>query len=177
MVVHLRESAVGRVVFCDMAPALVIVDVQNGFLNEHTDHIPRRVVELQEGYGLVVATRYYNPHGSNHRRLMGWERFSPGSSEIDLAFDPVEGATVLDKSTYTSVCPRLLELLDLADVEEVHICGVDTDICVSATAVGLFDIGRTPVVLKDFCASHAGEEFHEWGLRILARYIGEKQIR
>lgn len=68
-------------------------------------------------------------------------------------------------------------MLDKYNIEEVHICGIDTDICVMKCAVDLFKAGRIPIILKDYCASHGGNEFHQSALSILRRYIGTKQIR
>ena len=44
------------------------------------------------------------------------------------------------------------------------------------TAVDLFQNGFRPVVLADACASHAGPDYHEAGLRLLERLIGRRQI-
>ena len=83
---------------------------------------------------------------------------------------------VLDKQVYTCVTPAFLADLRDNGIEEVAICGIDTDACVSACAVDLFENGIRPVLLSDACASHAGAEYHEAALRILARLIGKNQI-
>ena len=36
--------------------ALLIIDVQNGYINQHTKHIPAFVEKEQEKYELVCAT-------------------------------------------------------------------------------------------------------------------------
>ena len=59
---------------------------------------------------------------------------------------------------------------------EVSLCGIDTDACVMATALDLFQNGIRPVVLAEACASHAGPDYHEAGLKLLARLIGREQI-
>jgi len=41
--------------------ALLIVDLQKGFINEHTAHIPALVQELIPSYQTIFATRFYNP--------------------------------------------------------------------------------------------------------------------
>ena len=158
-------------------PALLIVDVQKGFVNSNTASIPRLVERLQNEYETVVATRFINEPGSPYRVLMEWARFTPGSEELKLAFEANQNVKVWDKNTYTCVNQEFLEYLRSKDISEVHICGIDTDICVTKCAVDLFEAGIRPVVLSSYCASHAGPSFHEPALRILRRYIGEKQIR
>ena len=156
--------------------ALLIIDVQVGFVNDATRHIVPKVEELQKNYAHVYATRFINAEGSPYRRLLAWHRFYESSEDVPLAFDPVDGVTVIDKYVYTCVAPKFIEDLHNKGVEEVAICGIDTDACVSACAVDLFENGFRPILLSEACASHAGAEYHEAALRILARLIGKNQI-
>ncbi|MFN3984584.1 MAG: isochorismatase family cysteine hydrolase [Rhodocyclaceae bacterium] len=157
--------------------ALLIVDVQRGFINHATAHIPERVEALQTDYPLVVVTRFVNPPDSNYRRLIHWTRFTPGSDDTLLAFGPRGDAVIVDKPRYTCVTPDFLALLARHGIAEVHVCGINTDICVTKCAVDLFEAGLRPVVLANACASHAGNDYHEAALRILTRFIGREQIR
>ena len=159
-----------------MKSALLIVDVQKGFINKHTAHIPALVQELIPSYQTIFATRFYNPKGSNYRRLMNWHRFSKESPDFELAFAPTENVMIIDKPIYTCVTDAFLTMLDEFSITEIHIVGIDTDICVSKCAVDLFEKGRTPFVLATYCASCAGPYFHKAALQILARYIGKRQI-
>ena len=60
--------------------------------------------------------------------------------------------------------------------KEVVIRGLDTESCVLKTAVNAFELGYTPLVVEDLCASHAGREAHEAGIFVASRFIGKKQI-
>lgn len=159
-----------------MPKALLIVDVQNGFVNEKTKHIPRLVEKLQYNYDLVIATRFINLPDSPFRRLIKWNRLSPGTNEIDLAFKPKEGIVVVDKYIYSCIDETFLRLLEDKGIDAVDICGIDTDICVTKCAVDLFERNITPYVLKDYCATHADADVQESAFIILARYIGKTQI-
>ena len=156
--------------------ALLIVDVQVGFVNDATRHIVPKVEALQHQYPYVYATRFINAEGSPYRKLLDWHRFYAGSVDVPLAFEPVDGVEVIDKHIYTCVTPAFLEDLRNKGVEEVAICGIDTDACVSACAIDLFENGFRPILLSGACASHAGSEYHEAALRILVRLIGKNQI-
>ncbi len=155
---------------------LLIIDVQNGFINDATRHIPGRVQALAESYPRVMVTRFSNPEGSNYRRLMGWTRLKPGTDDTALAFTPPGGTTVIDKTIYSCVSPEFLASLAADGIDTVHICGIATDNCVLKCAVDLFEAGLKPVVLTDYCASHGGEEVHQCGLTLLRRLIGEAQV-
>ena len=156
--------------------ALLIVDVQAGFVNDATKHIVSAVEALQSRYDRVYATRFINAQDSPHRNWIDWHRFGEDSPEIELAFSVGDDTVVVDKNTYTCVDDEFLSDLRKHKIEEVHICGIDTDACVLKSAVDLFEAGIRPVVLANACASHAGQEFHEYALRILRRLIGKAQI-
>jgi nicotinamidase-related amidase len=160
-----------------VTPVLIIIDVQRGFINPATAHVPARVEALQGLYDTVIATRFVNPEGSAHRRLIGWTRFAPGSDDTALAFVPRADARITEKRTYSCLTDEVRSLLNAAGAGEVHLCGIATDNCVLASAIALFEAGYTPVVLAAACATHAGADYHDWGLRILRRLIGEKQVR
>lgn len=156
--------------------ALLIVDVQVGFVNDATRQVVPKVEELQKKYTHVYATRFINVEGSPYRRLLDWHRFYESSADVPLAFEPIDSVTVMDKHIYTCVTPAFLDDLRKKGIEEVAICGIDTDACVSACAIDLFENGFKPLLLSEACASHAGAEYHEAALRILARLIGKNQI-
>lgn len=156
--------------------ALLVVDVQRGFINKHTAHIPALIQELLPSYEAVFATRFYNAENSNYRRLMKWSRFSHGSPDTELAFELSAGIKIIEKSVYTCVSDEFLTELDQLAVTEVHIAGIDTDICVTKCAVDLFERGRTPFILAKYCASHAGPDLHRAALQIIMRFIGEGQV-
>ncbi len=156
--------------------ALLIVDVQKGFINGETKHIVPIIEQLQARYEYVYATRFVNMEGSPYRKFLRWERFTEYSDDVPLAFEPLPNVRVINKTVYTSVSSDLLEELGGKNIKEVFVCGVDTDACVTATAVGLFEHGIRPVVLSNACASHAGVEYHDAALRILRRLIGMEQV-
>ncbi len=155
---------------------LLIIDVQKGFVTDATRHIPDKVAALQREYDLVFASRFVNPPGSMHRRLIRWDRFAPETEEAELAFSPRPDAQIVEKTSYTCVSDDLLKTLAKNDISRVDLCGIATDGCVLKTAVDLFEAGVTPVVLADYCGSHGGADCHEAGLLLLRRFIGRDQV-
>jgi len=159
-----------------ISPALLIVDVQVGFVTEHTASIPMAVQEIQNYYHHVFISKFVNPDGSPFRKLMKWNKFSPGSSDIDLAFIPVPRSRIFEKDIYTCVDDNFLRILDKERIDTIDICGIDTDICVMKSAADLFENSITPRVLAEYCASTAGDDHHKAALKIIGRYIGRDQI-
>lgn len=155
---------------------LIVIDVQKGFINEWTEAVPAAVEAAQNDYDLVIATKFVNEADSPYRRLIGWERFAPGSPDTELAFTPRLGAQIIEKSVYTCVSAAFLEEAKVKGLTRIDLCGIATDNCVLKTAVDLFEAGLTPVVHADLCASHGGRELHESALVILRRFIGDAQV-
>lgn len=155
---------------------LLIVDVQKGFVTPDTAHVPAAAASLQRNYRTAFATRFLNPQGSMHRRLIHWSRFAPGTAETELAFSPGPRTTVIDKTMYTCVTREFVDTLRKMRATRVDICGIATDGCVLKCAVDLFEAGIVPVVLAGACGSHGGPSCHEAGLMLLRRFIGRDQV-
>jgi nicotinamidase-related amidase len=164
-------------------PVLVVVDVQNGFITEHSKPVVPVIVDLvrrwQAAHGDVVFSRYLNYAGSPFERLIGWTKMAD-SPETDFVGElaPYVGphTPVVDKHIYTLFTPEGTHLVDERGWTDLYLCGIDTDSCVLKTAVDAFERDLTPWILKDACASHAGPEAHAAGLFIAGRFIGTNQI-
>ncbi len=159
-----------------MNEALLIVDVQKGFVNERTKHIPNLIEHLQYDYDIVIATRFINLPNSAYRRLINWNNLSPNSDEVELAFQPKQGTFIIDKYNYSCLNDEFLSILNENEINSIDLCGMDLDICVTKCAVDLFEHDVVPYVLKDYCATNADEQIKSTALKILARFIGKSQI-
>lgn len=160
---------------------LLVVDVQNGFVNEHTAHVIAPVnvlIGACSGRGSHVAyTRFVNTPDSGYVRWIGWARFMHDPE--NALFDDLDAGAgpVFVKHGYTAFTDEFSEYVAGLRVERLILCGIATDGCVLKTAVDAFERGIEPVVVTDACASHAGREVHEAGLMLLSRFIGAGQLR
>ena len=167
-----------------MAEPLVVVDVQRGFMNDFTHHIPERILQLVERDECrpIFATRFVNTPRSPYRRFLDWHKCEK-RPEIDLVpevaklLKAVDGSRVFVKRGCTGLPNKLAEYLKRHRIERVAVVGVDTDMCVLKVAMDLFDINIRPTVLVDCCASTAGLQAHLAGLAILSKNIGPQQLR
>ena len=164
---------------------LIVVDAQNGFVNDQSDHVVDPLAAFlrrwNAGGDRVLATRFVNTPGSQWERLMSWVAMSgPPETGLDPAIQSAVDAdsrnVVVDKHTYTSLTPEALAVMELRPREAVCVCGLDTDACVLATALDLFERGMTPTVLTDLCASSGGNVLHQAGLMVLSRLIGQDAL-
>ena len=164
-----------------MRTALLVVDVQNGFVNEFTRHVPSRIAKLiqRDEHSSVLFTRFVNIEDSPFRRLLGWDDCAePPDTEIAPEVAPFAAAErVFSKPGYAGVPDGLAAHLRDAGYERIAVVGIDTDMCVLKVALDLFDLNIEPFVYVDCCASTAGLQAHLAGLAVLARNIGADRLR
>lgn len=146
-----------------MKIALLIIDVQKAA--HPSPKIVQKIEDLQEKYEHIFVSKFVN-EGSFLPTFMNWA----GYDDISLAFTPVPNAKVFEKNVYSSFID------DLKDFDEVHLCGYDTDACVYKTALDLIENGVRPVVLAHLCGSE-NDSYHQAGIALLKRNIGEQNVR
>lgn len=159
--------------------ALFVIDVQKYFTNtEFTRGLPekiRRYVEEQkEHYPLILFTTFVNTPDSSVYRFLGWKKcMGPPDTDIAPELQPVlQYGTVVSKNALSALkVPRVQELLEEYHIEEIDICGIDTDCCVLATAIDAFDEGYQVHLLRDLSMSHGGKNLHDAALLIFDRNI------
>lgn len=164
---------------------LLIVDVQNGFVNDNSRHVLPQVRALGsrwiDGGGPIYMSQFTNHPGSQWERLIGWKRLED-EDEIaihDELADITAHAVTFRKHNYSGLVGPFLEALRSEAWAEVVLCGIATEGCVLATAIDLFEFTERPirpVVVRDACASHAGSDIHTAGIRVLERFIGRAQV-
>jgi nicotinamidase-related amidase len=163
---------------------LVVVDAQNGFIREESAYVVPRIVDLvdrwQAAGGDTVFTRYINYPGSPYERLIGWSGCMT-SPEIDIVDDlqpyTRKATAVLDKKVYSLFADQAgAALVAERGWTDIYVCGLATESCVLATALGAFELGLTPWFIEDASATHAGAVAHDAGVLVAQRFIGERQI-
>lgn len=161
-------------------PVLAVIDMQKGFLNEHSSHIVQNVDTLirscQDLTVPVVFSQFFNFVGSPYETLIGWGQVhnEPATDIVDELLPLVDAR--IDKNFYTAITPEFVERIGRNDWKTIILCGIATESCVLKTAADAFELGLRPIVISDACASDRGAEFHEAALKILPRFIGKDQI-
>lgn len=126
-----------------------------------------------EGDKLHPETKLFPPHnieGTSGRDFYG--------SLKDLYERHKDDANVhyMDKTRYSAFAGTDLEIkLRERGIEEVHICGVCTDICVLHTAVDAYNKGFKIVIHRNAVASF-NEAGHEWALSHFADTLGAEVV-
>ena len=162
--------------------ALIVVDVQNGFVRTRSRHVVPAIVSLLAQWssagGPIAFARYLNYDNSPYERLIGWRRMreAPETDVIPELTPYLADHPVLDKTIYSFFTEEGTRLIAERGWTDLVIRGIATESCVCKTAVDAFERGLTPWVITDACASHAGDEAHQAGLLVTGRFIGHKQL-
>jgi nicotinamidase-related amidase len=168
--------------------ALLVVDAQKGFVNQHSAPVIPVVLDLATRWAATsrptIFTRYWNYAGSPYETLIGWRAlYGPPDTDIVDELVPLTAlvnAHTLDKTTYTALTEEGLTLLGELDVTDLIICGIATDACVLKTALDAFERGYVPWVVRDAVASnatrHPAQEIHDSALLHISRLVGTGQL-
>lgn len=158
---------------------LILIDMQEGFnATQDTQDVISSIesADLSQ-FDLVAATAFYNDPTSLFVKQIGWNDMmikDPKTSivkQIQHTYD-----ISLPKSTY-SAGEHIAPLLSMyGDDCKVYLAGFDSDACVLATALDLFDQGVETFVIEPWCASSAGSEYHQATMKILRRNIGKDHV-
>ncbi|MET7800498.1 isochorismatase family cysteine hydrolase [Streptomyces decoyicus] len=163
--------------------ALVVIDLQNGFVNHHSRHAVPAVSDLVAHWSdtgrPVIFTRYFNHPGSPYERFFQWDRLQePPETEIapEFADQALSAYATIDKTGYTLFTPEATDLIRETGWTDLVFCGIATESCVLKSAADAFEHGYAPWIVTDACASDAGPEVHDAGLVVARRLIGEGQL-
>jgi len=163
--------------------ALVVIDMQNGFVNRQSRHAVLAVADLAAQWSAVgrpvIFTRYFNHPGSPYERFFQWHRLqeSPETDIVPELVDAAAGAhAVVDKSGYTLFTPEATELIRQTGWTDLVFCGIATESCVLKSAADAFEHGYAPWIVTDASASDAGPDVHDAGLVVARRLIGTGQL-
>lgn len=157
---------------------LLVIDVQNGFVSNTTRFVLPRLHQLVSEFkeGPIVATKFINKDGTGFTDIMHWGRLKDEPETSLIPFIEECSSFIVEKNTYTAYIPEVVDFFQRNNIQEVLLAGIDTDCCVLATAISLFEHNIRPVVLEHYCASNGGEESHLAALRVMDRTIGRHQV-
>lgn len=162
--------------------ALVVVDVQNGFVTDVSRPVVPIIADLVEQWTAagrpVVFTRYINHPGSLFERLFDWRKLTqaPETDIVPELAAAAAKASVIDKHGYSLFNEQGRTLVEQNGWTGLVFCGIDTEICVLKSAVDAFEAGITPWILTDASASHSSQASHDAGIFIGRRFIGPGQF-
>ncbi|MCR2823714.1 cysteine hydrolase family protein [Lederbergia panacisoli] len=140
---------------------------------EDGDFVVLAIDKHTEGNEYHPEAKLFPPHnieGTSGRELYGklYLLYEKHKNDSNVYY--------MDKTRYSAFAGTDLEIkLRERGIEEVHLCGVCTDICVLHTAVDAYNKGFQIVVHEDAVASF-NQAGHEWALGHFAQTLGAKVV-
>ena len=161
---------------------LILVDTQNAFRNQFTEETIAKIKVFLSEYKLkkIIATKFINYPNSFFEKTLDYDNgILLQSQEIVPELRPFVSCVYL-KDTYGCVNEGFLGQLKILNQgvlpERVLVAGFNTEACILAIAIGLFDAGIQPCILADFVASSEGFDMHKKGLVMLESLFGMHSI-
>ena len=164
-----------------MKKLLIVIDAQNSFVNKHTVPVLAKIDALVQSqnqsqkFDEVIFTKFINEENSPWRQKLHYDGCTTEDQQR-IAID-THGHRIFEKRTYSALTDEMRSYLQDNAVDEIYLCGFDTDACVQKTALDLFERGYDVYVLGDCCMSHAGPELHNTIINNLPRLIGRDKVK
>lgn len=162
-----------------MKTALIIIDMQKGFINENTKHLIPKIVNFvkEKDFDLVIGTRYINTCYTACHIYEGWNDCWEGSESAELVPE-IESLcdVVVDKHEFSCWNSLLKSVLKRYGIEKLVFCGVNTSCCVLASVFDAYDELWDVTVVESLCGSTSGSSSHEAGIQILRECITQSRV-
>lgn len=159
-----------------MRKLLLVIDVQNDFINDNTRNYVSKIKSLidSNNYEEIAFTKFINDEESIWVKDLNYKGCI---SEFGrkIVFDTGNNK-IFEKKIYSALNDEFKDYVLLNSIDQIYLCGFDTDACIQKTALDLFENCYDVFILKDFCMSHSGVFFHNIAINNLKRLIGEKRI-
>ena len=159
-----------------MSNLLLVIDVQNDFINENTKEYVDKIQKLVNSnvYENVAFTKFINSEDSLWYKKLNYKGCLTVEGQ-NIVID-TKNHMIFEKIIYSAFNDKLEEYIRDREIKEIYLCGFETDACVQKTAIDLFENGYDVYVLKDYCMTHLGAELHNVIIDNLRRLIGRDSI-
>ena len=159
-----------------MSKLLLVIDVQNDFINDNTSKILKKIEDLvkSDKFDNIIFTRFINDENSIWYKKLNYDgcMTSHGMAiTIDTGIHKI-----FDKRIYSALNDELKNYIVDNNIDKIYLCGFDTDACISKTALDLFENNYDVYILKDYCMTTAGIDLHNVYINNLKRLIGEDKV-
>ncbi|MCU0792429.1 MAG: cysteine hydrolase [Opitutaceae bacterium] len=157
---------------------LLVVDVQKQFVIPATVGLLVPLHVALDEYSRSVFSRLVPAENSPVVRWKGFRAMPAAAPGSGLAVEPpaVAETLVTLKTGFSALTAEAAAWMRDRGVRAVHVCGMDTDLCVTRTLYDVMEAGFEPGLRADLCASSAGEAMHAHGLAVARRMIGRSRV-
>lgn len=162
-----------------MKIALVIIDMQVGFINDNNKHLVEQICKYIEAnkFDDIVATRYINNESTACYRFEGWKDCMKGTPEAELNPSISKYVTkVFDKDKYSCWNEEFKTWVKENKIDTLYFVGVNTGCCVLHSAFDAYNDLQEIRVVEDLCGSSNGQNSHNAGIQVLRECITKQRV-
>lgn len=162
-----------------MATALVIIDMQNGFMCERTTHLVDKIYDytVNNKFDYILATEYVNHEHTACYIFEGWKACMKGTAASQtvskLASLPNQ---IFQKDKYSCWNDRFTTYLVKNNISQLYFVGVDTGCCVLHSAFDAYNDLWDIYVVEDLCGSTSGIDSHKAAIQVLKECITSERV-
>ncbi|MDQ5938921.1 MAG: hypothetical protein QG603_523 [Patescibacteria group bacterium] len=156
--------------------ALVVIDVQNYYINDKTKELPRKISQYikDNKFDYLIFTKFVNNAESNLYQKLNWRKMI-SSPDIDICEELtpfIKEGNVFEKNTYSIFKSKsFVDFVDKNNINNLTFCGLDTDACILASMYEGFDLGYDIKIIEELCMCSSGDIFHDSALKIINRNL------
>ena len=122
----------------------------------------------------VVFTKFINDTNSQYYNTLNYKGCMT-EEDRKIVLD-TKNYKVIEKKVYTALNDELNQYIKDNNIDEIYVCGIDTDACVMKTALDLFENNYNVKVIEDCSMSHSGADIHNNAVGILKKLIGKENV-
>lgn len=155
---------------------LLVIDLQENFINENTKNVPNSIKKLIDSNiaNHIVFTKFINDDSSNFYKVLNYKGCM-SEKDRNIVID-TKDYKIIEKRVYTAYNDELKLYINTNNIKTIYLCGIDTDACVLKTALDLFENNFDVKVIEDCSMSHSGIEYHISGINMLRKLIGNQNV-
>ena len=139
--------------------SLIVVDMQKGFMtNSNYKLLTKKINDLikHSNYTKIYLTKFINADNSFYETKLKWFKLKSQKSQ-DFSIKVPQNAIIFEKMGYGLSFEQLNKLKEL-NQNSIDICGLQSDACVYAIALQLFDNDIFPNILVNYIATNPSRE-------------------
>ena len=158
----------------------LIIDMQNGFINNFTEGLIPKILDFQAQIGdsvITAGTRYINHEHTACYVFEGWKSCMTGTEEAEIVRE-LRGCMqrVFDKDKYSCWNEEMKVFVRENKIKKIYFAGVNTGCCVLNSILDCYNDLVDCAVVEDLCGSTSGIEEHEAALTVLRSCITEERV-
>ena len=160
--------------------ALVVIDIQNFFVNEYTHSLPKKISELIENsdFDYILFSKFVNSPDSNFYKILKWHECEE-SPDIDIhpaMLKYTNESNVFEKTSFSVFKSKMADFFVDNNISKISFCGADIDACVLSSAYEAFDLGYDVEILKDYSLSNFGPKLDSSAIKIIEKNLEQLKV-